>query len=174
MEKYNEWLTQNQIADLAGYSSKQLRRINDALDEGEKLFVKDGEDGQKGYNLGLFIQRWAAYSIKKEIEGIQDLDQVRAAHEIVKKRKTELQVHQMEGTLVDAQEVGRVWDNICNNIMQNMIHLPGTLAPMLQGMTNTEEIKSVIDAEIRKVLEEIANRKEPAYRMLQENGEEEE
>lgn len=169
MEKYNETLTQNQIADLAGYSSKQLRRINDALGDGEKIFVRS-ENG-KGYDLGIFIQRWAAYNVRHEIEGIKDLDQIKAAHEVIKKRKTELEVFRMEGQLVDAQEVGRAWDNICSDITQSLLHLPGTLAPMIQGETNLEEIKRVIDTEVRKALERLADGKQPAYDLINKTEE---
>ena len=54
-----------------------------------------------------------------------------------------------------------------------MIHLPSTLAPMVRGMENVEVITSVIDTEIRKVLEGLADTPLPAYLLLQEDEEEE-
>ena len=58
--------------------------------------------------------------------------------------------------------------------MQGMIHLPSTLAPMVRGMENVEVITSVIDTEIRKVLEGLSETPLPTYLLLQEDDETEE
>jgi len=119
------------------------------------------------------VQRWVEYNVEKNSVDAGDLDAVKAAHESVKMRKTQLEVDRMEGMLVDVQEVRRLWGDIANTIMQGMLHLPSTLAPMVRGMENVEVIGSVIDAEIRKVLEELADAPLPQYLMLQDAEEEE-
>ena len=79
----------------------------------------------------------------------------------------------MEGSLVDVQEVRKIWGDIANTIMQSMIHLPSTLAPMVRGMDNVEVINNVIDTEIRKVLEGLSDTPLPAYLLLQDEDDEE-
>ena len=167
--------TKQELAELTGLTYRQLYNIDKKLreeDEDKALFVK-GEDAKK-CDLALFVQRWVAYNVEKSSVDAGDLDAVKAAHESVKMRKTQLEVDRMEGTLVDVQEVRKIWGDIANTIMQGMIHLPATLAPMVRGMDNVEVIGSVIDAEIRKVLEGLAETPLPSYLLLSEEDDEDE
>lgn len=166
-------MTKEQLAELAGISYRQLYNINKKLsqeDESKALFVK-GENAKK-CDLAIFVQRWVEYNVERASVAADDLDAVKAQHESVKMRKTQLEVDRMEGTLVDVQEVRRMWGDIANTIMQSMIHLPSTLAPMVRGMENVEVIGNVIDTEIRKVLEGLSDTPLPAYLLLQEDEEE--
>lgn len=166
-------MTKKELAELTGLSFRQIFNINKKLtqdDEDKALFVH-GEDAKK-CDLAIFVQRWAQYNADKVSAAADDLDAVKAQHESVKMRKTQLEVDRMEGTLVDVQDVRRMWGDIANTIMQGMIHLPSTLAPMLRGMENVEVINNVIDTEIRKVLEGLAETPLPSYLLLQEDEEE--
>ena len=166
-------MTKEQLAELAGISYRQLYNINKKLsqeDEDKALFVK-GENAKK-CDLAIFVQRWVEYNVERASVAADDLDAVKAQHESVKMRKTQLEVDRMEGTLVDVQEVRRMWGDIANTIMQSMVHLPSTLAPMVRGMENVEVIGNVIDTEIRKVLEGLSDTPLPAYLLLQEDEEE--
>lgn len=168
-------MTKEQLAELAGITYRQLYNINKKLvqeDENKALFVK-GETAKK-CDLAIFVQRWVSYNVERASASADDLDAVKAQHEGVKMRKTQLEVDRMEGTLVDVQEVRRMWGDIANTIMQGMIHLPSTLAPMVRGMENVEVIGNVIDTEIRKVLEGLAETPLPSYLLLREDDEEEE
>ena len=168
-------MTKQELAELTGLTYRQLFNINQKLmeeDEDKALFVR-GEDAKK-CDLAMFVQRWVDYNVEKCSASAEDLDAVKAAHESVKMRKTQLEVDKMEGSLVDVQDVRKIWGDIANTIMQGMIHLPSTLAPMVRGMENVEVITSVIDTEIRKVLEELADTPLPAYLLLQEDDEAEE
>ena len=167
-------MTKQELAELTGLTYRQLYNIDKKLreeDEDKALFVK-GEDAKK-CDLAFFVQHWVAYNVEKSSVDAGDLDAVKAAHESVKMRKTQLEVDRMEGTLVDVQEVRKIWGDIANTIMQGMIHLPSTLAPMVRGMDNVEVIGSVIDTEIRKVLEGLAETPLPSYLLLQEEDEDE-
>ena len=160
-------LTKQELADLVGITYRQLYNINKKLseeDEGKTLFVK-GEDAKK-CDLAIFIRRWVDYNVSRVSVDAEDLDAVKAQHETVKMRKTQLEVDRMEGSLVDVQDVRKLWGDIANTIMQNMLHLPSTLAPMVQGM--------VIDTEIRKVLEALSDTPLPSYLLFQEDDDEEE
>lgn len=168
-------LTKQELADLVGITYRQLYNINKKLseeDEGKTLFVK-GEDAKK-CDLAIFIRRWVDYNVSRVSVDAEDLDAVKAQHETVKMRKTQLEVDRMEGSLVDVQDVRKLWGDIANTIMQNMLHLPSTLAPMVQGMENVEIIDKVIDTEIRKVLETLSDTPLPSYLLFQEDDDEEE
>jgi len=167
-------MTKQALAELTGMTYRQIFNINKKLvqeDESKALFVK-GEDAKK-CDLAIFLQRWVDYNVERVSAAAQDLDAVKAAHESVKMRKTQLEVDRMEGSLVDVQEVRKIWGDIANTIMQSMIHLPSTLAPMVRGMDNVEVINNVIDTEIRKVLEGLSDTPLPAYLLLQDEDDEE-
>ena len=59
-------------------------------------------------------------------------------------------------------------------VMQNMIHLPSKIAPMLRMMDNTEVIANLIDTEVRKTLMDIANTPLPSYAADESEDEESE
>lgn len=168
-------MTKQALAELTGMTYRQIFNINKKLtqeDENKALFVQ-GEDAKK-CDLAVFVQRWVEYNVDRVSANTDDLDAVKAQHESVKMRKTQLEVDRMEGVLVDVQEVRRMWGDIANTIMQGMIHLPSTLAPMVRDMENVEVISNVIDKEIRKVLEGLSETPLPAYLLLQEDEEAEE
>ena len=139
-------LTKKELATAAGYTYRRLYDIDRDLPQDKKLFVQ-GEGGK--YDLAIFVQRWVDYNVNNETADIDDLDTVKARHEIVKTQKTELEVARMRGQLIDVQDVRRLWGDIANTVMQNLIHLPSKVAPQLQMMENTELIASIIDGNTR-------------------------
>ena len=153
-------MTRKELASVAGYTYRRLYDIDRDLPQEKKLFVT-GEGGK--CDLAIFVQRWVDYNVNHETEDIEDLDVVKARHEAVKIEKTELEVARMRGQLVDVQDVKRLWGDIANTVMQNMIHLASKVAPMLRMMDNTEMIANIIDTEMRKVLTDIANTPLPSY-----------
>lgn len=164
-------MTKKELATIAGYTYRRLYDIDRDLPEGKKLFVKS-EDGK--YDLAIFVQKWVEYNVNNEVsDDWQDLDLVKAKHEVVKTQKTELEVARMRGQLIDVQDVRRLWGDIANTVMQNMIHLSSKVAPMVLMMDNVEVIKSIMDEEIRTILEEIAETPLPDYAATEEDSEEE-
>lgn len=164
-------LTKKQLADAAGYTSRRLRDIDNALPEGHKLF-EQAEDGK--YSLSAFVRNWVEYNVNKDDTAGKTLEEVKAEHEVVKKRKTELEVQEMEGRLVDVNLVQRLWANVAHTIMQNMIRLPSKIAVQVQMMQSTDAISAIIDAEIRTVLNALAETPLPdAARETDEDNDEE-
>lgn len=147
------YLTMKELATVAGYSYRRLHDIDMGLPDNCKLFVK-GEGGK--YDLALFVQRWVQYKVDNETVGEQTLDDVKAKHEIVKTRKTELEVARLEGKLVDVQEIRKLWGVVVNTVTQNLLRLPNLLAPRLTMQSNTDVIASIIDTEVRDMLCQIA------------------
>lgn len=153
-------LTKKELANIAGYTYRRLYDIDRDLPPEKKLFVA-GEGGK--YDLAIFVQRWVEYNVNNEAMDIEDLEVVKARHEAVKIEKTELEVARMRGALIDVQDVKRLWADIANTVTQNMIHVASKVAPLLRMMDNTETIANMIDTEIRKVLNDIANTPLPSY-----------
>ncbi len=156
-----EAMTKKELATIAGYTYRRLYDIDKGLPKEKKLFVESG-DGKK-FDLALFVQRWVAYNVDNECADAEDLDAVKARHEVIKTQKTELEVARMRGQMIDVQDVRRLWGDIANAVMQNMIRLPSKLAPMLVMMDSIPHISQIIEEEIRKVLSEIAETPLPDY-----------
>lgn len=173
------YMTKGELADIAGYTYRRLYDIDRDCPDNRKLFVPEvkGKDengnpiyGSK-YSLSEFVQNWVEYNVMHETDHIKDLDQVKAKHEIIKTEKTQLEVDKMRGKLVDVQDVKRLWNNVANTVMQNLLHLSSKLGPMLCMMENPEEIAMIIDDEVRKILNNIADTPLPDYANDSTDGE---
>lgn len=154
------FLTKKELATVAGYTYRRLYDIDRDLPADKKLFV-EGEGGK--YDLAVFVQRWVAYNVDHEMADVDDLDTVKARHEVIKTQKTELEVAKMRGQLIDVQDVKKLWGDIANTVTQNIIHLPSKVAPLVRDMDNVEMIASIIDAEVRTILNDIAETPLPTY-----------
>ena len=148
------FLTKKELANIAGYTYRQLHNIDRNLPEEGKLFVVG--EGDK-FDLAIFVQRWVEYNINHEKAKQKTLDEAKTEHEIFKMRKTELEIEKMEGRLVDVNEVRVLWGAIAMNVQQNMIRLPIKIAPMIANMENIQAIQGIIDREIRDILNQIAD-----------------
>ena len=153
-------LTKKELATVAGYTYRRLHDIDMSLPEDGKLFVK-GEGGK--CDLAVFVQRWVKYNLEKNTEDDKTLEEAKTIHEMVKTRKTELEVARLEGRLVDVNDVKKLWGDIANAVMQNMIRLPSKIAPQVTMMESVEKIKMIIDGEMRAVLAIIADTPLPVY-----------
>lgn len=163
--------TKKELASIAGYSYRRLHDIDTGLPQDGKLFVL-GEDGK--YDLAIFVQRWVKYNVKAETADDASLDEVKAIHERVKTRKTELEVAHLEGKLVDVQDIRKLWMTIANTVMQNLLRLPSKVAPRVTMMENVEVITGIIDAEVRNALNAIADTPLPQNETESEEAENEE
>lgn len=165
------YLTKKELATVAGYTYRRLHDIDMGLPEDGKLFVK-GEGGK--YDLALFVQRWVRYNVDNETGDDQTLDEVKARHEIVKTRKTELEVARLEGKLVDVYEICRLWGGVANTVMKNMLRLPSKVSPRLVMMKDSEMIAGIIDQEIRDTLTLISETPLPVEAAAEDTDDEEE
>ena len=154
------YLTQKELAELVGRTDRQIRNINGTMDPDEKLLVKT--EGGK-YDASIFVQRWCEMQVKKIADGMEDLDAVKARHEIVKTEKTQLEVARMRGELLDFRDVRKAWGDIANSVMNALLNIPGQIAPMIRGMESVEMISGILDGEIRRALENIADSPIPSY-----------
>ncbi len=153
-------MTKKDLSTVAGYSYRRLHDIDQSLPENKKLFIP--VDGTK-CDLPLFVQHWVDYNVSREATSGEDLDLVKAKHEVVKTQKTELEVQRLRGQLVSVTEMKRLWADIANTVMHNFLHLSSKIAPQVRMMDNTEQIAYIIDEEVRVILENIADTPLPDY-----------
>lgn len=162
-------MTKRMLAEAAGCSYEWLRRVNNELPKERKLF-KSHEGG--GYDLAAFVQRWVDYNVDNAASaGEEDLDAVRARHEAVKMQKTELQVAQMRGELVDISDVKRLWATVAGNISRRLLTIPNRMASELAEEKNAGEVERALNAVIREELEELANTPAPEWAQKAEEDE---
>lgn len=153
-------LTKKELANIAGYTYRRIYDIDREQPEGKKLFV-EAADGR--YDLPTFVQNWVAYNVAHEVSDDTDLDAAKTKHEKVKTEKTQLEVARLRGQLIDVQDVRRLWADITTAVTQNMLRLPKKIAPLLVMMENEEAISAIIDDEVRRTLEAIADTPLPSY-----------
>lgn len=145
---------QKELAELVGYTPQRLIQINAELDEDRKLFVKR-EDGK--YDLKAFVTAWLDYKtdqIQEEAFG-GNLDAIKAQHEAVKKRKTELEVAEMEKSLVEADIVKRAFQEVAHNTQKRLMQIPKAVSARLIKRDDPAEIAEILEDEIRSALTQL-------------------
>ena len=78
----------------------------------------------------------------------------------------------MRGELLDFRDVRKAWGDIANSVMNALLNIPGQVAPVIRGMESVEMISGILDGEIRRALENIADSPIPSY--ANEDAQEEE
>lgn len=149
-------MTMKALAAIAGYSYRRLHDIDRDLPKDKKLFVTSEADAKK-YDLAFFVQRWVEYNVNAAEEESEELSIVKARHEVIKTRKTEIEVARLEGEYVNVQEVSRLWLNIASLVQNRFVGLARKLAPALVSIDNPDTIEAIIDRDVRDALSMIAN-----------------
>ena len=166
-------LTKKELATVAGYSYRRLHDIDMDLPGNKKLFVASEADPKK-YDLALFVQRWVAYNKDTVEEENEELSVVKAQHERVKLRKTEIEVARMTGEYADIAEVRQMWGNIAAIVRGRFVNLARKLAPALVMIDNPDKIEAIIDRDVREALNMIANTPLPGEENYPASDEEDE
>lgn len=82
---------------------------------------------------------------------------IRAAHEALKARLTQLELEVRSGQKVDYQETRLIWFRKVRGVRDRFLDLPARLAAPLAGMGDVAEIRAYLEKEIRQVLEELTD-----------------
>lgn len=152
-------MTKKALAEIAGYSYRQLHNIDTALPKDRKLFVESEDATAKAprYDLALFVQRWVRF--REEASGAaasDDLETVKAKHEAVKMQVTQMKVAQLQREYINAQEVERLWANIAVTVRGRFVTMARKLAPALVMQESPDVIERIIDREVRDTLSLLA------------------
>ena len=147
-------VTELELSDYFGVSDRRIRQMSK-----EGIAVKVGRGT---YDLKRSVKNYIN-SLKKG--GSEDpmgkLKLAREAesltHERLKKRKTELQVLEIEKHLLRTDDVESIWNTMIFAAKSKITTIPTKVAPVLVGIEDAKEIQSILKREIGESLNEISN-----------------
>ena len=149
-------VTEAELAEILGLSDRRIRVLaNDGIVFKTKPARYDLKKSVKGYIE--FIKD----TKKEEKQGIDKIKLAREAeglmHDKLKKRKTELQVLQIEREMLFTKDVITMWADFAAMVKAKLLNIPTKLAPQLVGVEDANTIKKAIGAEVAEALNEIAD-----------------
>jgi len=146
-------------AELSEYLGLSDRRIRVLAKEGIICKTKPAR-----YDLKKSVSGYIDFikdTKKEEKQGIDKIKLAREAeglmHDKLKKRKTEIQILQMERELLFAKDVVSMWTDFATMVKSKLLNIPTKLAPQLVGVDDATVIKKAIGAEVAEALNEIAD-----------------
>lgn len=145
--------------ELAEYLGLSTRRIRQLVKEG--VVVKS----QRGrYDLKASVLGYINSIRQQEKRGTADLEKLKISreaeslmHERLKKRKTELQVLNLEKKMHTSEDVEYFWNSMILSAKSRLTAIPVKCAPVLVGIEDRKEIQSILKREISDALSELAN-----------------
>ena len=149
-------VTETELSEMLGLSDRRIRVLaNDGIVFKTKPARYDLKKSVSGYIA--FIKD----TKKEEKQGIDKVKLAREAeglmHDKLKKRKTELQILQMEKELLFTKDVISMWTDFATMVKSKLLNMPTKLAPQLTGIEDATVIKKTITAEVTEALNEIAD-----------------
>lgn len=110
------------------------------------------------YCLEQSVQAYITYKLDslEASDEEKSLDEIKAAHERWKMRKTQLAVKLMEGKLHRAEDVELVWTQSAAAVRSRLLGIPVKVAPEVAGLEDAGQIQKVLQREVAEALNEIA------------------
>lgn len=142
----DETVTRVELARRLGLST---RTIGDHAAKGR--LVKRGDR----YLLWPSIQRLFAYQAEALAGRAGEGQEGRARLVMAKAKKAELELAEMEGRLVDAEETAQAWYGLAVQARNGILYVPKRLPMLLPHLTRADI--AVIDRELREALTKLAN-----------------
>lgn len=145
--------------ELAEYLGLSTRRIRQLFKEGVVVKSQRGRYDLKSSVLG-YINSIRQAETKKDA----DLEKLKISseaeklmHERLRKRLTELKVHEMEKKLHRAEDVEYFWNSIVLAAKSRLTSIPVKTAPLLVGIEDRKEIQAILKREVADALNELAD-----------------
>ena len=149
-------VTEIELAEMLGLSDRRIRVL---ANEGIVFKTKPAR-----YDLKKSVNGYINFIKDTKKEEKQGIDKVKLAreaeglmHDKLKKRKTELQVMQMEKELLFTKDVITIWTDFATMVKTKLLNIPTKLAPQIVGIEDATIIKKTITAEVTEALNEIAD-----------------
>lgn len=161
----NLTVTSAQLCDICGLTGQRIRQY---AEEGTMKRVAHGR-----YELipsvRAYIQSLKLQSKTKRREdlnlpdNVQHIDTERAIHEHIKIEMSKIRLALMEGKVHKADDVERVVTDMLLRMKSKLEGIPSQVAPTLEGKKKAQ-IKSLLDIEIAKALDELSEYNAEDYR----------
>ncbi|WP_326514797.1 hypothetical protein [Clostridium intestinale] len=143
------------IGAAIGTSDRTVRRL---VKEGVLNKVKNGQ-----YDIVDCTNRYIKHITEKQNLMDKDMDKLeqelmieKVLLERAKKKKLEIIVAEMEGTMHKAEDIERLWNWSISNFKSKIRSLPTKISPQVTVLTDLKEINSVIRKEVDEILTELA------------------
>lgn len=88
--------------------------------------------------------------------GNRDLNEVKAEHEEIKKRSSEIKLAKQQNKVHEASDVEFAMTNILTTFRNRILAIPPKLSPQITGMKNTNKISDLMNSELKEALEELS------------------
>ena len=121
----------------------------------EKVVVRDDSDPTGGVFL---FDSLRSYYMKQADKSGDDYFKIKAQHEEVKKQLSEVKLRQLEGELIEVDEVDAALADILVTLRTNLLSMPAKFSTQLEGKDRAE-IYKILTAEIEDKLQELSNLK---------------
>lgn len=144
--------------ELAEYLGLSTRRIRQLVKEGVVIKSQRGR-----YDLKRSVLGYINSIRQQENKAGADLDKLKISreaeslmHERLKKRKTELQVLEMEKKLHRSEDVEYFWNSMVLAVKSRLTAIPVKCAPLLLGIEDRKEVQAILKREVADALNELA------------------
>lgn len=149
-------VTEVELAEYLGLSTRRIRQLFKA---GVVIKSQRGKYDLKNSVLG-YINSIRQSETKKDAD-LEKLKISREAeslmHERLKKRKTELQVLNLEKKMHTSEDVEYFWNSMVLAAKSRITAIPVKCAPILVGIEDRKEIQTILKREVSDALNELAN-----------------
>lgn len=88
--------------------------------------------------------------------GSRDLNEVRAEHEEIKKRISEIKLAKQQNKVHEAADVEFAMTNILTTFRNRILAIAPKISPQITGMKNTNKISDLMNSELKEALEELS------------------
>lgn len=145
--------------ELAEYLGLSTRRIRQLFKDGVVIKSQRGKYDLKASVLGYINSlRQKEKNMDANIEKLKLTKEATSLqHEQLKKRKTELQVLELEKKLHRAEDVEYFWNAMVLSAKSRLTAIPVKCAPLLVAIEDRKEIQAILKREVAEALNEIAN-----------------
>lgn len=143
------------VGSAIGTSERTVRRL---VQEGVLNKIKSGQ-----YDLVDCTNRYIKHISEKQTLMDKDMDKLekelmveKVLLERAKKRKMELVVAEMEGTMHKAKDIEKLWSWSITSFKSRIRALPTKIAPQVQVSNDLKDINAILRREIDEVLMELS------------------
>ena len=145
--------------ELAEYLALSTRRVRQLATAGVVVKSQRGRYDLKASILG-YINTLRKEDKTKE-ENLEKLKTAQEAENLLhlklKKRKTELEVLQLEKKMHTSEDVEYFWNAMVLAAKSKITAIPVKCAPVLVGIEDRKEIQAILNREVTEALRELAN-----------------
>lgn len=145
--------------ELSEYLGLSTRRIRQLVTEGVVVKSQRGRYDLKASVLGYVNSiRQAEKNKDNNLEKLKIAREAESlTHERLKKRKTELEVLNLEKKMHRSEDVEYFWNAMILAAKSRITAIPVKCAPLLVGLEDRKEIQTILKREVSEALNELAN-----------------